>query len=82
MASGPDHYRRAEELLQNAYGAEPRCPEEASALAAAQVHAALANAAATALSTFGTMPLAEYQAWADACGEPEDAATAAGEDSR
>ena len=43
MATGPDHYRRAEELL-----ARDR-PLTGKMLATAQVHAMLALAAATAL---------------------------------
>jgi hypothetical protein len=68
MATGPEHYRRAEELLLHAYEAEPRCPEESSALAAAQVHATLALAAATALNDFeGGMSSAELSEWHEAC---------------
>lgn len=70
MATGPEHYRRAEELLGNAYEAEPQCAEETTALAAALVHATLANAAASALMSAKVLPVAEYQAWADVCGEP------------
>lgn len=45
MSSGPEHYREAERLLK----ARPTAPVE-NVLAAAQVHATLALAAATALA--------------------------------
>lgn len=47
MASGPDHYKAAEALLAEAAIAAPGSDEEMSAVAAAQVHASLALAAAT-----------------------------------
>ena len=54
MATGPDHYRRAEELLA-ADG-----PLTGEMLAAAHVHAMLALAAATALADGGRI---EVDAW-------------------
>jgi len=79
MPSGPEHYREAERLITDANHAGPDDLAHARAIAAADVHAALALAAATALSAYGTMPVAEYQAWRDVCGEAEEAAMAAGE---
>ena len=54
MATGPDHYRRAEELLAH------DGPLTGEVLATAQVHAALALAAATALVGGGRI---EADAW-------------------
>jgi len=78
MASGPEHYREAERLLEYGPGDELEPERVARDIAEAQVHATLALAAATALGAIGGMPLPEYQAWADVCGEPGEAATAAG----
>lgn len=68
MATGPEHYREAEQLLSQAAcdflseGIQPT-----HAFAAAQVHATLALAAATALNDHshdeGGMPLEDYDAW-------------------
>lgn len=54
MASGPDHYKAAEDLLTEAAIAAPGSDEEMSAVAAAQVHASLAQAAATMDAANGT----------------------------
>lgn len=80
MPTGPEHYRGAEEALDSARRASDRKREQDADfwLREALVHATLASAAAQALSTYGVMPLAEYQAWAQACGEPDEAATAIG----
>ena len=56
--TGPEHYRKAEELL----GDSRRVPEIVSAVA--QVHATLALAAATALSS--DLPDADARAWREA----------------
>jgi hypothetical protein len=66
--TGPDHYREAERLLTelvsiNPGGGEMHRASEV-ALAAAQVHATLALAAASAVGTSA----AESRAWADAAG--------------
>jgi hypothetical protein len=45
--NGPEHYRQAERLLRN----EPWLPPTPAEVARAQVHATLALAAATALTT-------------------------------
>ena len=65
--TGPDHYRKAEELAAKAHEYLGRGEGQDSAAvwaAVAQVHATLALAAATALATTG----AEGRAWADAAG--------------
>lgn len=54
--TGPDHYRKAEDLLSSAdlNQLEPGSPAERSVFAEAQVHATLALAAATAeLTAYG-----------------------------
>ena len=56
--TGPEHYREAERLLQH--------PRDVQDVAAAQVHATLALAAATAFSS-DTMPKADWDAWRATC---------------
>lgn len=77
MASGAEHFAMAEELIGYANEDDRLNPEDqmspqnrASLIALAQVHATLANAAATALSAYGTTRAADYQAWVKVCGEP------------
>ncbi|MGW2933983.1 hypothetical protein ACWDA7_19515 [Streptomyces sp. NPDC001156] len=71
--NGPGHYQEAEVLLARAKntGLEGDL-ETANLLAAAQVHATLALAAATALNDnsadAGGMPLEDYHAWTLAAG--------------
>ncbi|RLU79266.1 hypothetical protein CTZ27_37110 [Streptomyces griseocarneus] len=66
--TGPEHYREAERLVRLA----SRHTESSDALVlvtAAQVHATLALASATALTDAGGeggMPIVDYNAWADA----------------
>jgi hypothetical protein len=74
--TGPEHFKAAEELIAGVelYGADFTPEGRADQIAIAQVHATLAAAAAAALSTYGQMPIAEYRAWREACGEPEEAA--------
>ena len=64
--TGPEHYQEAERLLQDVLKRGPKWAAmgKEAAHAAAQVHATLALAAATAL---GTSP-AEGRAWAAAAG--------------
>jgi hypothetical protein len=65
--TGPEHYREAERLLTEREFAFPSGRETRSfeeTMAAAQVHATLAAATATALGTSG----AEGQAWRDIAG--------------
>jgi hypothetical protein len=59
VATGPDHYRRAEELLAR------DGPLTGEVLATAQVHATLALAAATALAGVGRI---EADAWHEVAG--------------
>ena len=49
--TGPEHYRFAENLLSQAAAVDPGSDIERYVLGAAQVHAALALAAATALNS-------------------------------
>jgi hypothetical protein len=70
VTSGPDHYRKAEERLLMAWE-DDRTPESIAHLVAeAQVHATLAQAAATAASLLGNAPIHDLNtfalAWADA----------------
>ncbi len=66
--TGPDHYREAERILAEEISIDPSGAEVhrafAVAVAAAQVHATLALAAATVLGTSA----AEVRAWADILG--------------
>jgi len=78
MPTGPDHYREAERLLT--VGVNQRGSElDAICTAAAQVHATLALAAATALGREGegrTQPSQDRAAWFDAAAECRKAVTA------
>ena len=69
--TGPQHYRKAEELAEQAYkliGQGGGQDTAADWAAVAQVHATLAQAAATALGG-----AADGRAWADAAGtRPSD----------
>ncbi|MFF8406939.1 hypothetical protein ACF06P_35590 [Streptomyces sp. NPDC015684] len=81
MASGPEHYQKAERLAEQAdewmdadtgwkanLSSDERITRRRADLEAAQVHATLALAAAAALndhSDEGGMPLEDYDAWAD-----------------
>ncbi len=74
--TGPEHYQEAERLLATAYEDnlttyEGENPAAARQIAEAQVHAALALAAASALGNThsGAMPAADYEAWRAAAGE-------------
>jgi hypothetical protein len=69
--TGPDHYRKAERLLAGRTlpatedGTKTYwVPATADDVAAAQVHATLALAAATALNDYdGGAPVVDYRAW-------------------
>ncbi|UQA91217.1 hypothetical protein [Streptomyces halobius] len=67
MATGPENYRRAEELVRSVRDGHQIGDDVAQILTAAQVHATLALAAATALNDHshdeGGMPLEDYDAW-------------------
>lgn len=76
--TGPEHYREAERLLAEIRGLNPRNETSSAVMrcvqGAAQVHATLALAAATALPATRVLLAAEYQAWADVAAvktEPE-----------
>ncbi|MEV6876936.1 hypothetical protein [Amycolatopsis sp. NPDC051128] len=60
--TGPEHYMEAERLLAK-YGNGYVLPETAGKLAAAQVHATLALAAATADSGAEQMNDVAFEAW-------------------
>jgi hypothetical protein len=79
--TGPEHYREAESGLDRAARDSDRGREDDAAfwLRAAQVHATLALAAATALGHEGegrTMPSKDRAAWFDAAAECRKAAAA------
>ncbi|TQS30003.1 hypothetical protein [Microbispora sp. KK1-11] len=64
--SGPEHYRKAEEILAEAENADPRAErgDIALLLSFAQLHATLALAAATAMNDHdGGMSNADFNAW-------------------
>ncbi|QRP47418.1 hypothetical protein [Amycolatopsis sp. FDAARGOS 1241] len=63
--TGPEHYREAERLVCSTSLRNP-LPEDANKPGAAQVHATLALAAATAAA--GRMPGTTAQAWDTATG--------------
>lgn len=67
--TGPEHYTRAEQLLREVRDGHQEGTDVAAILAAAQVHATLALAAATALPQQRMMALAEYKAWAGVAAE-------------
>jgi hypothetical protein len=66
MMTGPEHYTSAEQHLDWAEESDAGSKPEKFNLAAAQVHATLALAAATAISRLGaelSMPLEDRKAW-------------------
>ena len=74
MATGPDHYRKAEDLVDLAQfgGDDIDLTERRNMIAGAQVHATLALAAATALGregSDGTQPSMDRAAWFDVAAE-------------
>ncbi|MFE5215985.1 MULTISPECIES: hypothetical protein [unclassified Streptomyces] len=73
MASGPEHYEEAEQLLAAAADTDMGSDLERYRLAAAQVHATLALAAATALNdpdpNGDGMREKDYRAWIKVAGE-------------
>ncbi|WP_204014140.1 hypothetical protein [Sphaerimonospora thailandensis] len=78
MASGADHYRDAERVLEDAKAAQPGSDQERFLLAAAQIHATLAQAAATALTGAVAAGYWDEQpdlvAWVEAAGVKPDVA--------
>jgi hypothetical protein len=72
MPTGPEHYRSTEQLLGHADEAPEGSAVERYYLAAAQVHATLALAAATALNDdVAGMPPGDYSEWLRAAAGPE-----------
>jgi hypothetical protein len=76
MATGPEHYRKAEMLLADAFASngttfEGHNPEADRLIAAAQVHATLAQAAAAAMASYSAdgMEYADWRTWRAAAGE-------------
>ena len=67
MATGPEHYRQAEEYLEKAYHMDPGTDLERFYIAAAQAHATLAVAAATAMGAVDPPPR-DWEAWHKAAG--------------
>jgi hypothetical protein len=63
--TGPEHYYEAQQLLADPNYGEPKGIARSETIAAAQVHATLALAAATAL---GASSPVDAQAWRDAAG--------------
>jgi hypothetical protein len=81
--TGPENYREAERLVDSAYRTSDQYGDGAEAarqdLMAAQVHATLALAAATALGregSDGTQPVKDRAAWFDAAAECRKASAA------
>lgn len=71
--TGPEHYLRAEEYLQESFNNTTGSDLEKYYLAAAQAHATLALAAATAFALHRLgVNRAEWKAWQDAAWTPED----------
>jgi hypothetical protein len=72
MATGPEHYRKAEELDAAAAAAFKAVRPEAATFMArrALIHATLALAAATAMST--DMGELDFEAWDAVCGVQEE----------
>lgn len=60
--TGPDHYRESERLLKVATDS-PSGQQRVDCIAAAQVHATLALAAATAIPATRAQLLTEMKAW-------------------
>ncbi|MFD3805041.1 hypothetical protein ACFWTC_15720 [Streptomyces sp. NPDC058619] len=71
--TGPEHYRQAEEHIEESFGTVSGSDMERFYLAAAQVHATLALAAATAFAPHRLgVNRAEWKAWQAAAWTPED----------
>jgi len=63
--NGPEHYAAAEKLLAGISGKDRMADIERRELAAAQVHATLAHAAATALDPSSWPDSAGHRAWVE-----------------
>lgn len=74
--TGPEHYREAERLLAAATDDDGDIQTDdgmtANILAAAQVHATLAHAAATAIPQTRAHTLADMKAWSAVAGTRSD----------
>ncbi len=62
--NGPEHFQRAEHLLREVRDGHQEGTDVAAILTAAQAHATLALAAATALPATRILLVSEYKAWA------------------
>lgn len=73
--TGPEHYRRAGQLLDAADAALPPGQTRTDVIAAAAVHAQLAHTAVLALAAQpgapGALPMLDYQAWDATAGVQE-----------
>lgn len=74
MASGPDHYREAERLIEEANRVGHHDPQRGDGiLLAAQVHATLALAAATAINCANDdVPRLDWAHWTAAAGVKDE----------
>jgi hypothetical protein len=72
--NGPEHFAKAELFMRYAAENDLGGPAERTALAAAQVHATLSLAAATAMAAnpAGQMPQADWSAWHRAAATPKE----------
>lgn len=69
--TGPEHYTRAEQLLREVRDGHQEGTDVAAILAAAQAHATLAQAAATAMAgRHDGMHSADFEAWDLVAGVP------------
>ena len=69
--TGPEHYRKAEQLADEAHGISTQAPgQRAALLAEAQVHATLAGVAAT-MQAQSSMTYRAEETWRDALGIEE-----------
>ncbi|GGQ48564.1 hypothetical protein [Streptomyces asoensis] len=70
--TGPEHYTRAEQLLREVRDGHQEGTDVAAIIAAAQVHATLASAAATAMGCTenGGMARVDFNAWDAVAGVP------------
>lgn len=69
MPTGPEHYRKAEELIAYAGNLDKHDEDVPLTLAEAQVHATLALTAATALPNLRKR-YSDFEPWAELLGEP------------
>lgn len=77
MATGPEHYREAERLLADADPPHEESKWDMALIAAAQVHATLALAAANGLNDAdGGMSVRDYNEWRDVAGSKAEVASA------